>query len=213
MKDIGGAIIMKLKKRTEKLKDIRSQLQIPGVIYGRRIDSTPVQVDYNEFMNAYHEFGTSMTFKVRLDGKNHQVYIKEIQTDPLNINNVRHFDLIKVTASDTITADIPVYLDNKEEVEKRGLVVQLINQSIETEFSPGKGVSNFTLDVKGMEDGDVLRVKDIEHSEDLRILEDPEKMVVNVTEPTYEDEPEEGVEEEEVEVEAIKQKAETEDEE
>lgn len=201
---------MKLELRTSPLKIVRKNQQVAGVIYGRRIDSKPIQVEYQEFMNTYYKFGTSMTFKVRLEGKNHQVYIKEVQTDPLNTKNILHFDLIKVTASDTITADIPLRLLNKDEVEKRGLVVQLIAQTIESEYSPGKGVNTFELDVTGLEAGDSFRIKDISIPEGIKVLDDPEKMVVNVSEPEYEEEPEEGLEEEEVEVEAIKQKKEQE---
>ncbi len=201
---------MKLSLRQDSLRKVRENDLVPGVIYGRKIDSTPVQADAVEFGKLYRKNGTSMTFKVKLDGKQHQVYIKEVQKDPLNYNRILHFDLIKVTAQDRITADIPVYLINKAEVEARGLVVQLINDTIETEFSPGAGVSSFELDVNGLEDGDALRVKDLDVAEGLKVLEDPEKMIVNVTEPTYEDEPteeEEAVEDDEdVEVEAIKQK-------
>ena len=208
---------MKLSLRQDSLRKVRENDLVPGVIYGRKIDSTPVQADAVEFGKLYRKNGTSMTFKIRLDGKQHQVYIKEVQKDPLNHNRVLHFDLIKVTASDRITADIPVHLINKAEVEARGLVVQLINDTIETEFSPGQGVSSFELDVEGLEDGDALRVKDLTVAEGLKVLEDDDVMIVNVTEPTYEDEPtedEEAVDEDEdVEVEAIKQKGDADDEE
>ncbi len=203
---------MKLETRKDPLKKVRANNMVPGVIYGRRIDSTPVQADSIELMKNYHKFGTSMTFKIKLEGKNHQVYIKDVQVDPLNINNIRHFDLIKVTATDTIKADIPVHLANKDSVEKRGLVVQLIANTVETEFSPGKGVSSFELNVEGMNEGDALYIKDLEVVEGIKILDDPEKMIVNVSEPDYEEEPEEDEEEEEVEVEAIKQKSTDDDE-
>ena len=199
---------MKLTERSGTLKQIRAANMVPGVIYGKKISSTPVQVEYKDFMKHYHDFGTSMTFKVKYEGKTHQVYIKEVQVDPLNLNNFLHFDLIKVSASDTISADIPVYLSNKDKVEAKGLIVQLIAQTVLTEYQVGKGVSNFTLDVSTLEQGDAIYIKDIELAEGLKILDDPEKMVVNVTLPSMEEEPEESADDEEVEVEAIKQKGE-----
>ncbi len=197
---------MKLEARKNPLKEVRANHQVAGVIYGKRIDSQPIQVDYKDFMNHYHEYGTSMVFKSKLEGKTHQVYIKDVQVDPLNINNILHFDLIKVTATDTITADIPVHLANKDVVEGRGLVVQLIANTINTEFSPGSGVNSFEIDVKDMEEGDAFYIKDMDIPEGIKVLDDLEKMVVNVSEPEYEEEPEEPTEEENVEVEAIKQK-------
>ncbi len=198
---------MKLVKRTDKIKKVRANNLVAGVIYGKRIESTPIQVDYKDFMQHYYKFGKSMTFKVTFEGKNHQVYIKDIQFDPINHQNVLHFDIIKVTASDTITANIPVYVTDKERLEEKGVIVQLIVSAIETEYAVGKGVSNFVVSVKDLDVGDVVRVKDLDVAEGLKILEDPERMIINITEPHYDESDFETPtsEDEDMDVEAIKQ--------
>jgi large subunit ribosomal protein L25 len=201
---------MKLEQRKESLNVIRSNNKVPGIMYGKNIDATSVAADYKEFIQHLGEFGKSMTFKVKLDGKTHQVYIKDVQVDPLNQRNIVHFDLIRVTASSTITAEIPVYLDHKEKVESRGMIVQQLLNTVETEYGVGKGIQAFHIDVSTLDQGDALYVKDIEVPEGLKILEDAEKMVVNVVMPTIESEPTDE-EEEEVEVEVINQKSEDEE--
>jgi len=202
---------MKIEKRTEKLKDVRAQEKVAGVIYGKNIKSQPIQVDYKEFVKAYHEFGQSMTFKAKLGSRNHTVYFKDIQIDAINPNNFVHFDLQKVSASDTITADIPIYIVGKEVVEKKGLIVQQILDSVETEFPVSEGISNFELDVSALEGNDTLSVGDLECPEGFIIHQDKDALVINVTYPSYDEEEEETDEEEEVEVEAIKQKDEDEE--
>lgn len=163
----------------------------------------------------YREYGTSMTFHVNLDGEEHQVYIKELQINPIKRNDIIHFDLQKVTAEDTISADIAIVLNGKDPVEARGLIVQVVAQTVLAEYSPGAGVTSFQIDVSGLDEGDVLRVKDIELPEGIKLVDDPEKMIVNVTIPTMEEEPAETDEDDlegeedtddDVEVEAIKQK-------
>ncbi|MFP4286319.1 MAG: 50S ribosomal protein L25 [Candidatus Izemoplasmataceae bacterium] len=201
---------MKLQQRNEPLNTLRSNNKVPGIMYGRNIEATSVAVDYKEFMQHLHDYGKSMTFSVKLDGKTHQVYIKDVQVDPLNQRNVLHFDLIRVTATSTITADIPVYLDHKEKVESRGMIVQQLINAVETEYGVGKGIQAFHIDVSNLEQGDALYVKDIEVPEGMKILEGDEKMVVNVVMPTIEEEPSDEEDEEEVEVEVIKQKDEDE---
>ncbi len=201
---------MKLQQRNEPLNTLRSNNKVPGIMYGRNIEATSVAVDYKEFMQHLHDYGKSMTFNVKLDGKTHQVYIKDVQVDPLNQRNVLHFDLIRVTATSTITADIPVYLDHKEKVESRGMIVQQLINAVETEYGVGKGIQAFHIDVSNLEQGDALYVKDIEVPEGMKILEGDEKMVVNVVMPTIEEEPSDEEDEEEVEVEVIKQKDEDE---
>lgn len=201
---------MKLEQRNTPLKALRSDNKVPGVMYGKNIEATSVAADNKEFINHLHEYGKSMTFKVKLDGKTHQVYIKEVQVDPLNPRNIVHFDLIRVTATSTITAEIPVYLDHKEKVEARGMIVQQLLNSVETEYGVGKGIQAFHIDVSGLDQGDALYVKDIVVPEGLKILEGDEKMVVNVVMPTIEAEPTDE-DEEEVEVEVINQKSEDEE--
>lgn len=204
---------MKLEKRTEKLKTVRDNELVPGVVYGKGIDPTPVQTPYTDFVDAYREYGKSMTFKTKLGGTTHMVYFKDIQIDPIRQNNVLHFDLQKVSASETISADIPVELIGKEVVEKKGLVVEQIEQVVETEFPAGSGISNFELDVTNLEGNDTLTVADLDLPEGFKALEEDERIIVAVNYPQEEEEPEpaEG-EDEEIEVEAIKQKGEDEDE-
>lgn len=197
---------MKLQERKESLRVVRQNQLVPGIMYGKNIEATSVAADYKEFIQHLNEYGKSMTFKVKLDGKTHQVYIKDVQVDPLNQRNIVHFDLIRVTATSTITAEIPVYLDNKEKVESRGMIVQQLLNTVETEYGVGKGIQAFHIDVSGLDQGDALYVKDIEVPEGLKILEGDEKMVVNVVMPTIETEPTDE-DEEEVEVEVINQKS------
>ena len=198
---------MLCEKRTEKLAVIRENHKVPGVIYGKKIESTPIQVDYSEFVKTYRKYGKSMTFKIKLGGKSHTVYFKAIQIDPINQINYLHFDLQKVSAKDTITAEIPLYLVGKDIVEKKGLVVQQLISSIETEFPVSQGISNFEINVSELEGNDTLHIKDIELPSGFKVLHDAEQMIVNVSYPQY-DEEEETTEdvEEDVEVEAIKQK-------
>ncbi len=204
---------MKLEKRTEKLNKVREQRLVPGVVYGKEIESTPVQAEFKEFADAYSEYGMSMTFKAKLGRKTHQVYFKEVQVDPLRHNHVLHFDLQKVSATDSITAEIPVVLVNKEQVEDRGLVVELIASSIETEFPAGEGISNFELDVSGLEGNEALHVSDLDLPEGFKVLAPEDKIIVSISYPQEEEEIEEEVDEdEELEVEAIKQKDEDEEE-
>ncbi len=203
---------MKLEKRTDKLKTVRDNQLVPGVVYGNDIDPTPVQTPYTDFVEAYREYGKSMTFKTKLGGTTHMVYFKDIQIDPIRQNNVLHFDLQKVSASETIAADIPVELIGKEVVEKKGLVVEQIENVVETEFPAGSGISKFTLDVTDLEGNDTLTVSDLELPEGFKVLEEEERIIVAVNYPQEEEEPEDlDTEEEEIEVEAIKQKGEDEE--
>ncbi len=203
---------MKAKTRTEKLNDVREQKLIPGVVYGKSLESTPIQTTFKDFADAYSSYGKSMTFEMKLDGKKHQVYFKEVQIDPIRQNRVLHFDLQKISKRDRITADITVQVLNQEEVESRGLIVELISDTINTEFPAGAGISNFELDVEGLEGNDALYVKDLDLPENFKVLEPEDKIIISISYPQEEEEEEiVPAEDEELEVEAIKQKGDDEE--
>ena len=205
---------MKLEKRTEKLKTVRESQMVPGIVYGKDIEPTPVQTPYVDFVQTYSQYGKSMTFKADLAGETHMLYFKEIQVDPIRQNNIMHFDLQKVSASETISAEIPLVLHGKETVEQKGLVVEQINNTVETEFPAGSGIHQFELDVSALEGNETMTVADLDLPEGFKVLEDDEKILVAVNYPQEEEEPEEEetTEEEDIEVEAIKQKGEDEEE-
>ncbi len=203
---------MKLEKRTDNLRTIRKQQRIPGVIYGREIESTPVETAFKDFVRTYQSYGMSMTFNATLGDEEHQVYLKEVQTDPIRQNEILHFDLQKVSATDTISAEIPIEIENKEHAERRGLVVEVISGTVEMEFPAGSGISNFTIDVSQIEDNDTFTVADLDKPEGFKPLVPEDKVLVSLTwaqeEEIEEVEPEA---EEDIEVEAIKQKDEDEE--
>ena len=157
---------MKLEKRTEKGSKIRKLGLIPGVLYGHGIESIPVQAEYEDFRKEYIENGTTKTFKVKLDGKTHIVYIKTTQHDNMNFHNKIHFDLVKVTANDTMTAKVYVKYLNKEEVKKRALVLQSVLDEVEIEYPVGSGISNLEIDITGLQERDTVKAGDLEKTEE-----------------------------------------------
>lgn len=203
---------MKIEKRTEKAKDLREEKIIPGVIYGKGIESTPIQLKEVDFISMFRQYGHTMTFDIKLGRKKHIVYIKDLQRDKIKYNQVLHFDLQKVSETDTITADIPVHVINDEKIKQRGQIVQLYIDSIETEYPVGKGISRFDVSVEGLELDDSLYVKDIEVPEGFVLLEDPEETLLSVSYPTIMAEEEDEEEVDPSEVEAINQSDEDEEE-
>ena len=173
---------MKLEHRTEKLRDVRRKLLVPGVMYGKSIDSTSIQVEDKEFKEALKTYGKSMTFKARLDGKYHFVYIKNVQTNILKPSEIIHFDLHRVTAKETITAKIPVHMVGSEVFHNKKLYPELVLNEVTAEYIPGQGVSSIDVDVSKLELGDHILVKDLKLSEGLTLKDDPNHTVIMVKE-------------------------------
>ena len=173
---------MKVNLRTRPLREVRKERMIPGVMYGKSIDSTSIEVEEKAFKDALNEYGKSMTFKVTLDGKRHNVYIKNVQTDILKPDDIIHFELHRIAKDETVSAHIPVVIHGKEELEKRRLYVQIGLSEINCEYKSGSGIQHFEFDASEMEQDEAVYVKDIKIPDGVTIHEDPEHIVFIVKE-------------------------------
>ncbi len=175
---------MKLELRTEQLRKVRIAQMVPGVMYGKSIDSISVQASDKELKKALETYGKSMTFKVKIEGKTHFVYIKNIQTTILRPKEIIHFDLHRVSETDTLTNVIPLVFIGKEVFHTSKLYAQEEMTEVQAEYLPGHGVSKIEIDVSKLELGEFIQVKDIDLGENLKIIEDPEQVIVSIKEVT-----------------------------
>ncbi len=202
---------MKIEKRTESLKHVREMNKVPGVLFGKTIEPESIQIDEKDLRELYRQYGLTQTFEVKMGRKKHLVYIKEVQNHILNQNQFLNVKLLKVTEGDTIKADLPIILVGKETIEKPGVIVQLLTDSVEVEYAVGHGLSHIDLDVTGMEVGDSKTIGDLSIPEGLTVMDDLDKLVVNVSETKYISEDEEETEAEDIDpmdVEVITEKTE-----
>ena len=194
---------MKLEKRTETLKSVRESNKIPGVLFGKTIEPEAIQIDEKDFLEAFKNFGLTQTFEVKLGRKKHNVYIKDIQRHHINQNLFLNVKLLKVVEGDLIHSHLPIHLLGKEKIEKPGIIVQLLSDSIEVEYGIGSSINHIDLDVSNLKVGDSVTVGDLSIPEGINVLDDHDKAVLNVSETKYveeEQEPEEEVDAMDVEV-------------
>jgi large subunit ribosomal protein L25 len=179
---------MKLEIRQEKGSNVRKQGFVPGVIYGKKLDPVAVKLDAKAFLKTLKEFGKNMVFDVELDGAKHQVYVKNYQINPIRNSEFLSFDLQKVSATDTMTTDIPLTIIGREAFEAKKLLVQQILNAVECEYPVGQGVQFFNVDISSLKEGEALYVKDLPLPKGFKPITDLEAMVVNITVPSFKEE-------------------------
>ncbi len=196
---------MKLELRTEPLRKVRQMRKVPGVMYGKSIESTSIQVEDKDLKDALKTYGKSMTFKAELNGKSHHVYIQHVETRILKPNEIIHFDLRRVSAKERITTLLHIELLGKEKFFDTDLFIHEAMNEIHAEYLPGHGISKIVVDVSKMQLDDEIRVKDLVVPSDVILKADPEQLVLEIREVKLvpeETEEEEGIEIEETDEEA-----------
>lgn len=203
----------------KKVKFLRKEGIIPAVIYGERIKSIPLEVDYSDFEKVYEEGGESTVIKLKVkkslpagrqeklkvDEKN--VLIYDVSRDPLT-ERFTHVDFYIVRMDKPITTEVPLVFEGQSpavEVDE-GTLVKNITE-VEVEALPANLPHEIKVDISVLKTfDDLIYIKDLKVSGDVKILADPEEVVASVIPPRSEEELaalEEKVEEKVEEVEKV----------
>ncbi len=197
---------MKVETRTEPLRIVRGSGKVPGVLFGKTINPESIQVDDHELKETLKQYGHTQTFNIRMGKKSHTVYIKEIQRDIVSPTIILNVKLQKVLKNDTIKADLPLNILGRHEVDKPGFALHIVGDTVLVEIGVGHGLSHLDLDISQLKVGESIRVKDLELPEGVILHDDPERVLVSLTEAHIIEEEEE--EEEETEEKATKEEPE-----
>ncbi|HQM16188.1 MAG TPA: 50S ribosomal protein L25 [Candidatus Woesebacteria bacterium] len=145
---------------SQSLKAIRRDAVVAN-IYGPKIDSIPVQMDYKEFDNLYNQVGESTVAYLKLDKKEYPVLIDEVQRNPVT-DLPLHVVFRMVDLKEKITAAIPVEVIGEIDIPEAVLVV--VKDEIEVEALPTDLPEKFELSVSGLtEIGQSLTLADLSY--------------------------------------------------
>ncbi|SCX81021.1 50S ribosomal protein L25 [Alkaliphilus peptidifermentans] len=159
---------------------VREEGYIPSVIYSKGMNTLPVKINRREVETLIRNNGENSLVILNIGGVNYTTIIKEVQTDPLT-RKIIHMDFQKVSEDQRINVKIPIVLNGKHFVEKGGAIMQQQIKDIEVECTAGRIPKRLEYDVSSFKPGDILRVSDMEVSEEFHITQDPQSIIVSVS--------------------------------
>ncbi len=170
---------------------LRRAGKVPGIIYGGDKPDLPITMDYFTISKQLNDeqFHTSMLeVKVKGSRGKNTVLIKDSQWEPF-LDTVTHLDFFRVSATDTITMDIPVIAINSEKcpgVVKGGLV-SLIRHMLEVTCRADSIPDHIEVDCADLEIGDSVHIEEITLPEGTEVHHDVNFTVLNLAAPTKEE--------------------------
>ncbi|MFQ6108936.1 MAG: 50S ribosomal protein L25 [Candidatus Aminicenantales bacterium] len=176
---------------------LRREGRIPVILYGADTDSIPLMVNKKDVIRILKsESGENTIFKVSFNSENRNAMIKEIQRDPVS-DEILHSDLIQISMDKTIQVSVPLVFEGEAVgVKAEGGFVDVITREVEIECLPMDIPENIGVDISSLHLNQSLKVEDITPPEGVKIMTDPQTVIVHLEAPTIEEE-EEVVEEEE----------------
>ena len=190
-------IELDVEKRTSKGKNearrTRSGGKIPAIVYGAGKATVPISVDRKALSDAFRSgAGENAIFLLKLAGsdQSRHAMIKEFQKDPLT-RKALHIDFLRVMMDTKIRVNVSIEIVGVARgVKTDGGILDIVTREVEIECLPGNIPAHLPVEVTDLGIGDALRIKDLKATEDVEIVDDPEKVLVHVTHPTQEKEPE-----------------------
>jgi len=136
---------------------------IPAVIYGDKKDPVSVTLNERALTKLLHQPGFFSTLvDLDVDGKKHSVLARDVQLHPVT-DRPEHVDFLRVSATSTITVEVPVEFINEDECPglKVGGVLNIVRHEVEVSCRPDQMPSSLTLDLSGWNVGDSIHISAI----------------------------------------------------
>ena len=191
-------------------RSLRREGMLPAVVYAGG-DSKPVTVHGKEMTKLIFT-GTGdhalITIELHEDGSKkseHSVLIKDYQTDPVS-DELLHVDFIEVSLKELVKVTVPIVILNDPIGLKMGGIIEHHLRDIEVECLPTQIPDSYEVDASHIDIGDSLHISDIEEKDGIKIISDPEGVILNVSAPKIEEEVEEEGAEEGAEPELVGEK-------
>ncbi|MFL7813171.1 MAG: 50S ribosomal protein L25 [Anaerolineales bacterium] len=182
----------------KKVKALRREGKLPGVIYGSGIEPQPITLDRKEVRQTLKIIGANTLVTVKIGKQEHLALVRDIQREVI-MQDLLHIDFQAVSLEEKITTTVPIAVEGDAPAVKEYnavLTPGLIELQIEAKAKDLPDA--ITVDVSSlMEIGDHIMVKDLIVPAEVTVLDDPDEIVYVAAAQTLmeiEEEVEEGAE-------------------
>lgn len=152
---------------------------VPAILYEKAATGTLLKVDQKEISNLLAKNGENVIVELKIGSREIPAVIKEVQRHPVD-RRIIHLDFQPVTLHEIIHADVPILIVNGERVEKDGWIINKQMLQVEIEGEVEKIPASITMDASKFKPGDVIKVSDVEISEELAITNKSEEVIFSI---------------------------------
>jgi len=183
-------IVLKASRRTvigKQVNALRRQGKLPAVLYGRRIEATPILLDQKEASRQLEKISSSALIVVDVDGERHYALVREKQRNPM-LGSLRHVDFQAVLLTEKVRAKVAIRIIGESPAVEMyfGILVTGLEE-LEVECLPRDLPERVDCDISNLaEIGDSVYVRDLSLPKGVNILDNPDELVVVVTAPVSE---------------------------
>ena len=173
----------------KKIKHLRQQGRVPGVLYGYKVKNQPVECPYQEFHKTFVRAGESTIVELHVGKDVVPVLIHSIACDPVT-GNYAHIDFLALDMTKEVTTHVPVQTTGESPGVKELAAILVHNRDTLTVKCLPKDLPHaLVVDISGLKNfHDTVTVAKIKVPPRVVIVEKPEEIVVSIQPPRKEEE-------------------------
>jgi len=151
----------------KKVKRLRREGELPGVVFSKNEDSVNISVNKKEFISIFKQAGETSLVELTTGKDSLSVLIRGYQIHPVT-SDILHVDFYKVNLKEKTNAVVPIRFEGEPLLVKSGgaIVLEILNE-VEVECLPTDIPSEIVVDISELEDMDtVITIKDLIYNKD-----------------------------------------------
>lgn len=178
---------------------IRREGNVPAILYGPDVENVPLALSKRDIFDILKtETGANTIFQVAFEKDKLEVMIKDYQQD-VTTDELLHVDLFRISMEQEIRVSVPIVLTGDAVgVKAEGGFVESATREVEVECLPKDIPENIEVDISALHLNQSLKIEDLAPVEGVKVLSDPQAMIVLIQAPSVEEVAEEVPEEEEI---------------
>lgn len=183
--------VLKATKRTvtgKQVRALRRAGQIPAVIYGHHVEPVVISLESHDATLALSRLSSSTLITIDVEGTEYPTLVREKQRDYIR-NVLTHVDFLAVSLKEKLRAEVSIELTGISPAVK-DLNAILVNglTTLTVECLPTDLPEKFVVDISGLAViGNGIHVRDVPAPENVKIMDDPDEMIVVATAPAKEE--------------------------
>ena len=160
---------------------LRHEGQIPGIINGYQIESTPISVATSAFKRILKDEGLNAVVRVSIEGKEYNTLNHQITTETFT-KEINHIELLSVNMSEETEVEAEIVLVGEAPGVKLGGALTQNLYSVIVSATPDKLPEKIEVDISKLSIGQSITVADLEITADFTIVTDDAEQICAISE-------------------------------
>ncbi|AFS70577.1 MULTISPECIES: 50S ribosomal protein L25/general stress protein Ctc [Exiguobacterium] len=183
------SVTLKVEEREVRPRSLRKQLRHEGkalgVVYGYKVESTPISFDEKELVKVVRDHGENVLVALQIGGKKVNTLINKLDMD-IFTPTIKHVEFIAVKMDEETEVETDIVLVGESAGAKLGGFLSQTLFKVTVAATPDKLPERIEVDVTNLAIGDSITVADLPEEKDFRVVTEGDIQVAAVVESTLE---------------------------